>query len=179
MNPSPALEELLEHIDTASAALPPVHQWTPARDAQMDLVIGADGRWVHEGGVIERPALVKLLASVLRREGDGRYALVTPAERVFIEVEDLPFLVVDWELHDPGPEQTLSVRTSLDETVVVDAACPLQLDAGHAAPRVAIRPGLSGRFSRACYYRLAEVLESGDRGLGIRSAGRFFALEAG
>src|SRR5690606_10823857 len=55
----------------------PVHLWNPPYCGEMDLEIRADGRWIHEGSPIGRPEMVRLFASVLKREGD-RFFLVTP-----------------------------------------------------------------------------------------------------
>jgi len=171
-----SLKEVLEAIASFKGSLPPVHSWSPARDAEMDLIITRDGQWVHEGGVIERESLVKLLASVMRREEDGRYALVTPAERVFIQVEDVPFLIVDWDLIEPGPAQKLSLQSNLGEYIVVDERNPLWLKPGEASPYITLRPQLEARMNRSAYYRLAELLEEKQGVWGVLSNGFFNSL---
>ncbi len=90
------LEPLVAQIDP-EGEIPPVGGWHPEHEGEMDLVIAADGRWIHEGTVMSRPRLVRLLSTILRREADGRHALVTPAEKQLIRVEDCAFLVVDAE----------------------------------------------------------------------------------
>ena len=95
-DPPPELQDLsLADIAglVATRKLPPVEQWTPAHQSDSHMRIAADGRWYHQGGLISRPAMVRLFASVLRREADGRYALVTPFEQQWIEVEDAPFII--------------------------------------------------------------------------------------
>ena len=77
--------------------LPPVHLWNPPFCGDIDMRIAADGTWFYQKTPIGRPALVKLFASVLKREGD-RYFLVTPVEKVGIIVEDAPFLAVELQV---------------------------------------------------------------------------------
>lgn len=172
-----SLADISAEIEGFGGGLPPVHSWQPSRDAEMDLEIMRDGRWIHEGGEITRVALVKLLASVLRRETDGRYALVTPAERVFIRVQDVPFLIVDWSLqHSDTGQQVLALETSLGEQLIMDTDNPLWLEPDVPQPYIMVRPGLAGVLSRAAYYRLTDVLEQRAERWGIESRGYFCAF---
>ncbi len=149
--------------------------------------IDRDGVWHHEGRPIARMPLVKLFASVLRRDADGGYWLVTPVERGRIEVEDAPFVVVELAADGAGRGQTIRARTSLDEWVTVGPDHPLRLrlpssgPASDPLPYVDIRPDLEGRLLRPVYYQLAELGDShavdGVIRYGIWSAGRFFPLE--
>lgn len=170
------LESILKHVDGFKDSLPPVHAWHPEHDAEMDLEIDSDGCWIHEGGAIERQSLVRLLASVIRREDDGRYALVTPQERVFIRVQDVPFLIVDWEFVDSESGRLLLFESSLGERVIVDKDNPLWLKEEKPVPYVMVRPHLAGRLTRAAYYRLIDVLEERDGQWGVESGGFFNVL---
>lgn len=150
--------------------------------------IDRDGVWHHEGRPIARKPLVKLFASVLSRDDDGVYWLITPVERGRIDVEDAPFVVVELAADGAGRDQTISVKTSLDEWVAIGPDHPLHLrlptcetpDAT-PLPYVEIRPGLEGRLLRSVYYELVELGDSqrveGVLRYGIWSAGRFFPLE--
>lgn len=153
------------------------------------LKIARDGRWFYRGSPIERPALVKLFASVLRREADGSYWLVTPVERGRIEVEDVPFIAVELvaEGEGEGEAQRLHLRTNLDQWMTIDAAHPLQVRDVRAAsapggpagpvPYVHMEHGLAARLARPVYYDLVELgLEAHGR-FGVWSAGHFFLLE--
>ncbi len=53
----------------------------PIDCGDLDMRIARDGTWYYRGSPIGRAPLVKLFASVLRREQDGSYWLVTPAAR--------------------------------------------------------------------------------------------------
>ena len=149
--------------------------------------IDRDGVWHHEGRPIARMPLVKLFASVLRREADGDYWLVTPVERGRIEVEDAPFVVVEMAVEGAERGQTIRMRTNLDEWVTVGPDHPLCLrfpktgPASDPLPYVDVRPGLEGRLLRTVYYQLVELCDShetdGALRYGIWSAGQFFPLE--
>ena len=149
--------------------------------------IDRDGVWHHEGRPIARMPLVKLFASVLKRDADGGYWLVTPVEHGRIEVEDAPFVIVELVVDGKGAEQTLRAKTSLDEWVMVGPDHPLRLrlpkkgPASGPLPYIDIRPHLEGRLLRSVYYQLVELGDShavdGILRYGIWSAGHFFPLE--
>jgi uncharacterized protein len=154
-----------------------------ASERTYNLKIARDGTWIHEGRPIRRLALVKLFATVLRRDGDGVYWLQTPVERGRIEVEDAPFVAVELEIAGDDSEQRLRLRTNLDQWVTVDDAHPLTLRPAPgeavALPCVLVRDGLEARLLRPVYYELAErAVEHGGR-LGVWSCGHFFPLEGG
>ena len=97
-------------------------------DAQrFDIRIARDGSWFHEGGLISRPALVKLFASVLCREPDGSYWLVTPAERGAITVDDVPFIVVAMQCEGEGKQQRIRFNTNVEDTFLLGPNHPLQM----------------------------------------------------
>jgi len=161
----------------------PVHLWDPPYCGDIDLVICRDGTWMHEGKPIRRPAMVKLFASILKREADGRIYLVTPVEKVGITVEDCPFLLVDVRVEEPGPSQTVVFTTNTDETVCLDQDHVLSVapEAGSEEPHpvMEVRDGLQGLLTRAVFYRLVELagpVPGKPDELVIRSAGSFFRL---
>jgi len=146
--------------------------------------IDRDGRWWHEGRPIPRPELVRLFATALWRAPDGRYWLLTPYERIPVEVEDTPFLVVGLETEGEGPDRTLRLRTNIDTEVVVDERHPLipRPDGnGAVVPHVRLDRGLEARPTRPVYYELAELAlrDGGEERPGIWSCGRFFPLGDG
>ena len=153
----------------------PVEAWNPARCGAMDLTIRADGAWVHEGREITRASLVRLFSRVLRRDGD-EYVLVTPAEKITIEVEDAPFLLTDYDregdvivgLTNVGDP----VRIGPDHPLVMRESAAL----GLALPYVRVRGRLDARLARAPYYRLVDEAEARDGRLVIRSGGAAFDL---
>jgi len=150
------------------------------------LSIRRDGTWLYRGSPIGRKPLVKLFASVLRRDEAGGYWLVTPAEKGRIEVEDVPFVAVEATIIGAGCEQTVTLRTNLDEIVTVGREHPLRVEEnpenGEPAPYVLVRDRLEARLARPVFYELVERGEEleldGARILGIWSGGEFFRLGA-
>lgn len=146
----------------------------------LGIAIARDGTWTYRGSPIQRPGMVKLFASVLRRTKDGRYWLVTPGERGTVEVADVPFVVVRMQVEGSGTDQRIAWSTNLDETVPLDAAHPLRLGRqpdGSMAPYVMVRDGLEARIGRNVFYDFVELAVEGEAGLGVWSAGMFFPLE--
>ena len=164
------LDPLLAQIDP-EGDIPPVDHWHPEHHGEMDLTIAADGRWIHEGVPIARPRLVRMLSTILRREVDGDYVLVTPAERQRIRVEDRPFLAVDAE-HDGNGQWWLT--TNVGDRVTLGKTHRLVLSetpAGETVPEVPVRFGLAARLGRNVYYRLVEEAETRDLGNGTIELG--------
>jgi hypothetical protein len=151
--------------------------------------IARDGTWFYRGSPINRVSLVKLFASVLRREPDGRYWLVTPAERGRVTVEDVPFIAVAVDAEGEERDRNLIFRTNLDEIVTAGPDHPLRIETaadGTPAPYILVRPGLDARpglearLARAVFYELAELggeeLIAGETQFGVWSGGMFFRL---
>jgi hypothetical protein len=156
---------------------------SPIDCGDLDMRIARDGTWFYRGSPIGRIALVKLFASVLRREPDGRYWLVTPAERGRIEVEDVPFLAVALNAQGEGRWQQLIFRTNMDDIVTAGSDHPLRVEtitSGEPAPYILVRNDLEARLTRPVFYDLVELgkveLIENDSQFGVWSQGRFFRL---
>jgi hypothetical protein len=149
-----------------------------------DIRINRDGLWFYHGTPIGRRELVKLFASVLRRDSDGRYLLETPVEKGVIEVEDVPFVAVELTVEGTGHARKLIFRTNIDENVVADADHPIRIVTDPAtrepSPYIEVRGGLEARLSRPVYYELVELggeeTINGETQFGVWSAGTFFVL---
>jgi len=155
----------------------------PIDCGDLDMRIARDGTWFYRGSPISRMALVKLFASVLRREPDGCYWLVTPVERGRIEVEDVPFLAVALTVQGEGRRQQLIFRTNLDDIVTAGADHPLRIEtttSGEPAPYILVRDDLEARLTRPVFYDLVDLgkveLIENDSQFGVWSHGRFFRL---
>ena len=149
----------------------------------LDMRIARDGTWHYRGSPINRMPLVKLFASVLRREDDGSYWLVTPAERGRVDVEDVPFIAVEVDREGEGNAQNLIFRTNLDEIVTAGPDHPLRVETaadGTPAPYILVRPGLEARLARPVFYEVVdlgeEVADNEETRLGVWSGGTFFDL---
>lgn len=176
------MERLEDMLRTAQADPAPVERWDPPYCGDIGLSISADGRWHYQGSPIPRPALVRLFARVLRRDADGRYFLVTPAEKVDVAVADAPFLAVAMEAVGDGAAQSLLFRTNVDDVVRCGPAHPLQFAPGAPddglKPYVRVRGRLDALVGRALVYDLVELAQPGPdgAGLGLWSDGAFFPL---
>jgi hypothetical protein len=162
---------------------PPVHLWDPPFCGDLDMRIATDGTWFYLKTPIGRPALVKLFASVLKREGD-RYFLVTPVEKCGIVVEDAPFVAVELRVEQGGDGQVLHFRTNVDDWVACDRDHVLRFEpqsgTGGLKPYLHVRRDLWALVTRALFYDLVELGEERDMDgaclFGIVSAGEFFAM---
>ena len=182
-------EQSLKGLESLSAALgksrgaPPVHLWNPPFCGDLDMRIAADGTWHYLGTPIGRPAMVRLFASVLKREGD-RYFLVTPVEKVGIKVDDAPFLAVAMEREGAGKDRTLLFRTNVDDVVRCDADHALRFapekGTGGVKPYLHVRRDLWALVTRALFFDLVALGEvrklDGREQFGIASAGAFFPM---
>ena len=142
--------------------------------------IARDGTWYHEGTPIRRPAMVRLFSTVLRREPDGRHVLVTPAEKLEIEVDSTAFRAIQLSREGKGREQRLAFQLDSGDAVILGADHPLEMIDTPAgpSPRLQVRHGLEAELARPVYYELAELaLADGRDPPGVWSNGVFFALE--
>ena len=158
---------------------PPLERWHPALSGDIPIHITADGTWYHDGGKIERESLLRLFASILRREEDGEYYLLTPVEKWRIEVELHPLVVTDIEELSVNGEQVLRATLNTGKQVDVGKEHPLFLEpaVGDVAA-VRLDHGLAALFTRAAWYRLVEMAQH-DNGVPIvSSAGCRFELLA-
>lgn len=164
----------------------PVERWNPPYCGDIGMKIRTDGVWLYQGSPIGRLALVKLFAGVLRKDADGKHYLVTPAEKVDVEVADAPFLAVEMEVRGSGAEQTLIFRTNVDDIVAAGPEHPLRFAIEPSSrglkPYLHVRGRLEALVTRALYYDLVEMAveedRDGGRQLGLWSGGVFFAMPA-
>lgn len=143
--------------------------------------IARDGTWYHEGSPIRRPAMVRLFSTVLRREPDGSHVLVTPVEKLDIEVESTAFRAVEMSREGEGRGQQLAFRLDSGDATILGPGHPLQIVETESgpSPRLAVRHGLEAELSRAVYYELAELaLANVESPPGVWSNGAFFRLDS-
>ena len=175
-----SLAELQRLID--ERRLPPVERWNPERCGHSGMRIARDGTWFHDGAPIRRPAMVRLFSTVLRREPDGRHMLVTPVEKLEIEVEATAFRAIALTSDGDGRERRIGFGLDSGDAVILGPSNPLTVvETGHGpSPRLAVRHGLEAELTRPVYYELAELaLAEGNDPPGIWSCGAFFPLEPG
>ncbi len=162
---------------------PPVHLWNPPFCGDLDMRIATDGTWYYLGTPIGRPALVRLFASVLKRES-GKYFLVTPVEKVGIIVEDAPFLAVEMHAEEGMGGPVLNFRTNVDDWVACDADHALRFEpetaTGGLKPYLHVRRDLWAKVTRPLFYDLVARGEernlNGQRMFGVASGAEFFVM---
>lgn len=175
--------DLLQQIPASKGGLPPVDQWNPPFCGDIDMRIARDGSWFYLGTPIGRKPMVRLFSTILRRDGD-HYFLVTPVEKVGIQVDDAPFVAVDMTAEGQGEAQQLRFVTNVEDEVSAGEAHPLrfELDAqsGEPSPYLHVRANLEALIHRNVFYRLVELAVpreiDGEVWLGVWSGGVFFPI---
>ena len=157
-------------------SLPPVSRWNPALCGQSGMRIARNGTWYHEGRPIERPAMVRLFSTILRREEDGSHVLVTPAEKLTIDVELAPFVVTAMTSEGCGRARRIAFELNSGDAVLAGPDHPIRLEG--EMPLLLVRDRLEASFARPVYYELAEtaIAEGGDPP-GVWSSGAYFPLQ--
>jgi hypothetical protein len=184
LTPGSALARLTEALgpDSKRKGPPPVERWNPAYCGEIDMRIAADGTWHYMGSPINRPALVKLFSTVLRKDPE-RYVLVTPVERVGITVEDAPFLAVEMAVEGEGEIRQIAFRTNVDDLVQVGPDHPLRFEQdanGGIKPYVKVRGELWALVTRSLALDLVAMGEEktvdGAATFGVSAGGAFFSI---
>jgi uncharacterized protein len=178
-----SLEAITAALGRAGKAPPPVERWNPPFCGDLDMRIATDGTWFYLKTPIGRPALVKLFASVLKREGD-HYFLVTPVEKCGIRVDDAPFLAVELNVERVDGGQVLNFRTNVDDRVACGPQHKLRFElearTGGLKPYLHVRRDLWAKVTRALFFDLVELGEErdvdGTAMFGVTSGGEFFAM---
>ncbi|MCO4825124.1 MAG: DUF1285 domain-containing protein [Amylibacter sp.] len=180
----PSADSIAQSVSAASKkGPPPVHLWNPPFCGDLDMRIARDGTWFYLNSPIGRKPLVKLFSSIIRKDGDD-YFLVTPVEKVGIIVDDAPFVAIDFEVENAGPDQTLTFNTNVDDEAVASFEQPIRVvrdpETGEPSPYILIRTNLEALIDRKSFYRLVDlgVHEDlkGENWFGVRSNGVFFPI---
>lgn len=186
--PMPPLPDDLDSLSLAEIArlagenkLPPVEKWNPSHCGDSEMRIARDGTWFHQGSPIGRTEMVRLFSTILRREPDGRFVLVTPVEKLDIEVDDAPFVAIELKSEGEGKSMSLGFRLNSGDLVIAGPNNRLRFEAGPDGPHpyLEVRNGLEALIARPVYYELAELALAGGDPPGLWSGGAFFPMEPG
>jgi hypothetical protein len=177
------LERLFDDINSADEASKSKSHWQPEQQGEIDIRIASDGNWYHQGRQFQRAALVKLFSSILRREGDA-YFLVTPVEKLRIQVDDAPFVATLVECIEEQNRQFIVFTTNIGEPIILDQehGLRIELDAGSGQlrPYIFLRAGLEALINRSAFYDLVnmavETSRDGHSYLSVTSGGDKFEL---
>jgi len=173
-----SLAEIARLVEEAK--LPPVEKWNPTHCGDSEMRIARDGTWYHQGTPIGRETMIRLFSTILRREPSGDYVLVTPVEKLDIQVEDVPFVAVEVKADGEGEGSRLTFRLNTGDLVTAGAAHRLRFveDADGPRPYLMVRGGMEAVVARTVYYELAERAIAGSAlPAGVWSDGVFFPLE--
>ncbi|PHR94119.1 MAG: hypothetical protein COA69_00550 [Robiginitomaculum sp.] len=179
-----SLGSLIEAAKSAGDGALPVENWHPEYCGEMDMVIRKDGSWWHEGSQITRAPLVKLFSRVLRKDEDGFHYLVTPAEKIRIEVECAAFLAVRVDVEGKGEDQHMFFTTTSGDVIELGAEHALHVETDPVSleptPLLHVRGRLEALLVRPVFYELVEHAVERDTGkgvqLGVYSNALFFPL---
>lgn len=159
------------------------HSYDADSCREFDIRIARDGTWFYHGSPITRKPLMKLFASVLRRDEHGEYWLQTPAEKGRIRVDDVPFVAVEVSSSGMGSNRQLTFRTNLDELVTAGPEHHMRVieneATGEPRPYLSVRARLDALIARPVFYQLVELAEEvpgPPPQLGLWSGGMFFSL---
>lgn len=180
------LAKQFEHVaqlDTTGEG-PPVGDWNPEFTGDLDIRVARDGRWFYEGREIRRHRMKKMFSSIMRREADNAYYLLTPVEKYRIEVEDAPFIAHSLEIEGEGAAQVIWLRTNMEDIFALGEAHPLEMrrdpKTDEEIPYISVKRGLEARVERNAFYHLVEIAEmrsiNGRFQYGVTSQGSFFSL---
>ena len=179
-DPKPDADSIMAAVKQVSKrGLPPVHLWNPPFWGDLDMRIARDGTWFYNGTPINRPAMVQLFSTILRKDGD-KYFLVTPVEKVGLTVEDAPFVAVDFTIVGDAGDPVITFETNVGDVTEAGADNPIRVEenaeTGEPSPYVHVRAGLEALIDRKSFYRLAELSEESGAHRVVRSGGIAFPI---
>ena len=177
------IETIYSFSKSNKKSLPPIEKWNPPFCGDIDMTISKSGRWYYMGSEIKRPAMVKLFSGILRLESDNSYYLVTPVEKVRIQVEDAPFVAVAITKEQSEGMNTVTFRTNLNDEIVLSKENPLSIETkknDEPSPYITVRNNLRALISRSVFYELVDLAETilidGVPYLAIKSQGEIFKI---
>lgn len=185
MEPDRLAKQVEDEVGSNSGpSLPPVDKWNPEFSGDMDMRIARNGQWFYKGNPMHREALVKLFSTILKREDDGQYYLVTPVEKFRIEVEDAPFVAHSLEREGEGREQVLWLTTNVGDRIRIDDEHPLVVESSpeseEPSPYVRVRRNLDALVERQAFYDLVDLAVEGEGPneghMGVYSDGKFYPI---
>tara|TARA_B100000886_G_scaffold164086_1_gene111878 strand:- start:580 stop:1161 length:582 start_codon:yes stop_codon:yes gene_type:complete len=177
------IETIYSFSKSNKKSLPPIEKWNPPFCGDIDMTISKSGKWYYMGSEIKRPAMVKLFSGILRLESDNSYYLVTPVEKVRIQVEDAPFVAVAITKEQSEGMNTVTFRTNLNDEIVLSKENPLSIEIkknDEPSPYITVRNNLRALISRSVFYELVDLAETipidGVPYLVIKSQGEIFKI---
>lgn len=155
------LETIYEFSKKEKNSLPPVDKWNPDFCGDIDMRIMRNGKWFYMGSEIKRPAMIKLFSRILRLDEDNHYYLVTPVEKVRIQVEDAPFVATSINQETKNGIKNLYFTTNLNEEILLSNQNPIDIkidiNTEEPSPYILVRKNLKALISRSVFYELIDL----------------------
>jgi len=182
-SPEPnVLQSVIAEAEKAGGerALPPVHLWEPDYCGDIGMRIARDGQWYYDNSPIGRKKLVRLFSTILRHDEDGEHYLVTPVEKIRVEVDDAPFVATLLHVQGSGRQQVLQFETNVGDVTEAGPEHGLRFDinpqSDEPSPYVHVRARLEALIARSVYYDLVALSEIVGDEFGVWSHGVFFPI---
>tara|TARA_B100000287_G_C20634742_1_gene781219 strand:+ start:1282 stop:1821 length:540 start_codon:yes stop_codon:yes gene_type:complete len=171
--------ELLNSVNSIKEKYPPVHLWNPEICEGVEMKIDREGNWFYQGSIIGRHKLKILFSRILKFENNNYY-LVTPIEKVLVNVDIAPYMIIDYEIDSLN--ENIILKTNLDLSVPLDKDHRMDLKkvGDELIPFIKVRDNIEGFISRSVYYSLIEIaLAQGNSSSGeliLKSFDHLFSL---
>ncbi|QQG35840.1 MAG: DUF1285 domain-containing protein [Micavibrio aeruginosavorus] len=154
----------------------------------IDFTVDYQGRWYFHGlqspGPIKRKSLAALFGGAgegfmagkgLQTDSEGCYWLASPEGCYRVEVEDVPFIITDFNIHN----HDIDLLTNFDECIPLGPGHDVVLSAeprqGVAVFYARVRDGLWARFSTQAHNRFVnDVVRDVQEGYEFSSRGRTY-----
>ena len=181
-NPLQSVIAQAKKAENGDKSLPPVHLWEPDYCGDIGMRIARDGQWYYDNSPIGRKKLVRLFSTILRHDEDGEHYLVTPVEKIRVEIEDAPFVATLLHVSGAGQQQVLRFETNVGDFTEAGPEHGLRFEIDpktqEPSPYVHVRARLEALISRSVFYQLVELAEIEGDAFGVWSHGVFFPISA-
>ena len=168
--------DLLQSVNSIEEKYPPVHLWNPDLCEGVEMKIDREGNWFYQGSIIGRDKLKILFSRILKFE-NGNYYLVTPVEKVFVNVDLAPYMIIDYEVD--SDHENIILKTNLDLSIPLNKEHKLEVKkiGDELIPFVHVRNNIEGFISRSVYYSLIEIALKQDNASSDQLTLKSFASE--
>ena len=147
------ISKITDSLKGHEKGFPPVDKWNPDLCIGPEFIIDREGNWYYDNSQIKNTKLINLFASVLKKEQENYY-LVTPVEKIVVNVDIAPYKIIDFEVIDDN----IKLITNLNYDFYLDKDHTTRLIEMDDAliPLVNVRSNIEGFINRNTYYKLVD-----------------------
>jgi hypothetical protein len=149
---------------------PPRRRWHTREDSGIRL--DAEGRWWHDGEVVEHPRIIESFNQGLAPTDDGRFRLQLGNDWCFVDVEDAAYRVL---AIDEAEGDRLSIRLT-DRTAELLEISTLRVDPGGVLFCKVKQGRAKARFTREAQFSLGSLIHDVDGQLVLRVGAKSYPL---